>query len=71
MGVDKRTNRWAQLITMRSKDGADAELPKLFDQLRAVEQPPVAPLSRPSRYRLAPVTNEDRSPVPTRGWRLG
>lgn len=30
---------WAQLITMRVKDGKDAELPKLFDQLRAVEQP--------------------------------
>ena len=30
---------WAQLITMRLKDGKDAELPKLFEQLRAVEQP--------------------------------
>ena len=30
---------WAQLITMRLKDGEDAELPKLFDQLRSVEQP--------------------------------
>ncbi len=30
---------WAQLITMRLKDGKDADLPELFDQLRAVEQP--------------------------------
>ena len=30
---------WAQLITIRLKDGKDDQLPKLFDQLRAVEQP--------------------------------
>ena len=30
---------WAQLITMRLKPGGDAELPKLFEQLRAAEQP--------------------------------
>jgi heme-degrading monooxygenase HmoA len=30
---------WAQLITMRLKPGADGDLPKLFDQLRAAEQP--------------------------------
>ncbi len=33
------TGMWAQLITMRLKDGKDGELPKLFDQLRNVEQP--------------------------------
>ncbi len=30
---------WAQLITMRLKAGKDGDLPKLFEQLRAVEQP--------------------------------
>jgi hypothetical protein len=29
----------AQLVTMRSKAGNDAELPTLIDQRRAVEQP--------------------------------
>ena len=30
---------WAQLITMRLKAGREGELPKLVEQLRAVEQP--------------------------------
>lgn len=30
---------WAQLISARLKPGKDQELPKLFDGLRAVEQP--------------------------------
>ena len=30
---------WAQLITMRLKPGKEEHLPKLFEQLRAVEQP--------------------------------
>ena len=30
---------WAQLITMRLKSGMDGELPTLFEQLRAAEQP--------------------------------
>ena len=30
---------WAQLITMRLKSGKEEDLPKLFEQLRAVEQP--------------------------------
>jgi hypothetical protein len=30
---------WAQLITVRLKDGADKDAPKLLEQLRAVEQP--------------------------------
>ncbi|HLX89537.1 MAG TPA: antibiotic biosynthesis monooxygenase [Acidimicrobiales bacterium] len=30
---------WAQLITTRIKAGKDHELPKLFDQLKATEQP--------------------------------
>ena len=30
---------WAQLITTRVKAGKDSELPKLFDQLKATEQP--------------------------------
>jgi len=30
---------WAQLITTRLKPGRDADLPKLIEQLRAVEQP--------------------------------
>ena len=30
---------WAQLITMRLKADKEQDLPKLFDQLRAVEQP--------------------------------
>ena len=30
---------WAQLIITRLKAGKDGELPKLFDQLRALEQP--------------------------------
>lgn len=30
---------WAQLISARLKPGNDQELAKLFDQLRAVEQP--------------------------------
>ena len=30
---------WAQLITMRLKPGKEAELPRLFEQLRAAEQP--------------------------------
>jgi hypothetical protein len=30
---------WAQLISMRLKAGKDDDLPKLFDQLSAVEQP--------------------------------
>lgn len=29
---------WAQLITMRVKDGKEAEVPKLFEQLNDVEQ---------------------------------
>ena len=30
---------WGQLIIMHLKEGKDAELPALFDQLKAVEQP--------------------------------
>lgn len=30
---------WAQLITGRVKPGGEAELPKLFEQLEATEQP--------------------------------
>ncbi|MFN2561471.1 MAG: hypothetical protein ABR571_09290 [Jatrophihabitans sp.] len=30
---------WAQLITTRLKDGREADVPKLLEQLRAVEQP--------------------------------
>lgn len=30
---------WAQLITARMKRGREADLPKLFEQLQAVEQP--------------------------------
>jgi quinol monooxygenase YgiN len=30
---------WAQLITARLKPGKEAELPRLFEQLRSVEQP--------------------------------
>jgi heme-degrading monooxygenase HmoA len=30
---------WAQLISARLKPGKDQELPKLFDQLEATEQP--------------------------------
>lgn len=30
---------WAQLITMRMKPGREGDLPRLFDQLRAAEQP--------------------------------
>lgn len=30
---------WAQLITTRLKPGKDQDLPKLFEQLRAVEEP--------------------------------
>ncbi len=30
---------WAQLITTRLKPGREAELPGLFEQLRAAEQP--------------------------------
>ena len=30
---------WAQLITMRLKDGKEHDLPKLFEQLQATEQP--------------------------------
>jgi hypothetical protein len=30
---------WAQLITTRLKPGKEHELPKLFEQLRAAEQP--------------------------------
>lgn len=30
---------WAQLITMRLKPGKEGDLPKLLEQLRAVEQP--------------------------------
>jgi quinol monooxygenase YgiN len=30
---------WAQLITTRLKPGREADLPKLVEQLRAVEQP--------------------------------
>lgn len=30
---------WAQLITMRLKDGAENILPNLLEQLRAIEQP--------------------------------
>ena len=30
---------WAQLITARVKPGTEADLPKLFEQIQAVEQP--------------------------------
>jgi quinol monooxygenase YgiN len=30
---------WAQLITTRLKPGKEGELPRLFEQLRSVEQP--------------------------------
>jgi len=30
---------WAQLITMRLKPGKDADLPRLYEELRATEQP--------------------------------
>jgi hypothetical protein len=30
---------WAQLISMRLKAGKEAELPSLYEQLRAAEQP--------------------------------
>lgn len=30
---------WAQLISMRLKEGKDDDLPRLFEQLSAVEQP--------------------------------
>jgi heme-degrading monooxygenase HmoA len=30
---------WAQLITMRLKPGKESELPRLLEELRAVEQP--------------------------------
>jgi hypothetical protein len=30
---------WAQLITVRLKEGAEKDAPKLLEQLRAVEQP--------------------------------
>jgi heme-degrading monooxygenase HmoA len=30
---------WAQLISMRLKPGKEQELPRMYEQLRAVEQP--------------------------------
>jgi len=30
---------WAQLITMRLKAGKEGELPRLYDELRAAEEP--------------------------------
>ena len=30
---------WAQLMTMRLKPGKEADLPKVYEQLRALEQP--------------------------------
>jgi heme-degrading monooxygenase HmoA len=30
---------WAQLISMRVKAGSEGELPRLFEQIRAAEQP--------------------------------
>lgn len=30
---------WGQLISMRLKDGKDDDLPRVFEQLRAIEQP--------------------------------
>jgi len=30
---------WAQLITMKLKPGKDADLPRLYEKLRATEQP--------------------------------
>ena len=30
---------WAQLISMRLKEGKDDDLPRVFEQLRATEQP--------------------------------
>ncbi len=41
---------WAQLITTRLKPGKDQELPKLFDQLKATEQPGSG-LLRSTAYR--------------------
>ncbi|HUO49034.1 MAG TPA: hypothetical protein VMU09_09390, partial [Acidimicrobiales bacterium] len=40
-GIDDRTEgpMWAQLISTRIKPGKDGELPKLLEQLHAVEQP--------------------------------
>ncbi|MGD0875034.1 MAG: antibiotic biosynthesis monooxygenase [Acidimicrobiales bacterium] len=30
---------WAQLITMRLKPGKESDLPRVYEQLRAIEQP--------------------------------
>ena len=30
---------WAQLITMRLKPGREGDLPRVYEQLRAIEQP--------------------------------
>ena len=35
---DRGFSMWAQLITTRLKPGREQDLPKLFEQLRAVEQ---------------------------------
>jgi quinol monooxygenase YgiN len=38
-GDERGGDMWAQLITMRLKPGAEGALPRLFEQLRAAEQP--------------------------------
>jgi len=38
---------WAQLITMRLKPGRGQDLPQLFEQLQATEQPGSGPCCRP------------------------
>jgi quinol monooxygenase YgiN len=46
----KETAMWAQLITTRVKPGKDQDLPKLFEQLKATEQPGSG-LLRSTAYR--------------------
>ena len=61
---------WAQLITTRLKPGREQDLPKLFEQLQAVEQPGSGLLrstamrdqSDPSRvYMLVVFESEERA----------
>ena len=61
---------WAQLITTRLKPGKEGDLPGLFEQLRAVEQPgsglvrstAVQDLKDPSRvYMLVVFESEEKA----------
>ena len=61
---------WAQLITMRLKPGKDRDLPRLYEELRATEQPDTGLLRSlamrdqkdPSRiYHLVIFESEERA----------